>query len=92
MAILKINDVCRYLRPNGGYITNGYEYENIIFAECKPFTKAEYEAAIPLAQAALDKKEADEIAAKAAAEAKLEALGLTPDDLRALGLQHNLQR
>ena len=28
--------------------------------------------------------------AKAAAEAKLAALGLTTDDLRALGLQHNL--
>lgn len=31
-------------------------------------------------------------AAKAQAEAKLEALGLTPADLRALGLQHNLYR
>ena len=31
-------------------------------------------------------KEELEIAAKAAAEAKLEALGLTTDDLRALGL------
>ena len=86
MAILKINDVCRYLRPNGGYITNGDDYDGIVFAECDPFTKAEYEAAIPLAQSALDKKEAEEIAAKAAAEAKLENLGLTADDLRALGL------
>ena len=89
MAILKINDVCNYLRPNGGYITNGYEYDGIFFAECEPFTKAEYEAAIPLAQAALDKKETDEIAAKAAAEAKLAALGLTSDDLKALGLGGN---
>ena len=30
-------------------------------------------------------------AAKAAAQAKLAALGLTTDDLRALGLQHNLE-
>ncbi len=29
--------------------------------------------------------------AKAAAEGKLAALGLTTDDLRALGLQHNLE-
>lgn len=31
-------------------------------------------------------------AAKAAAEAKLAALGLTADDLKALGLQNNLYR
>jgi hypothetical protein len=86
MSILKIYDVCRYLRPDGGWLTNGDDYDGIVFEECEPFTKAEYEAAIPLAQSAADKKEADEIAAKAAAEAKLEALGLTPDDLRALGL------
>lgn len=32
------------------------------------------------------KAEEDKVIAKAAAEAKLEALGLTPDDLKALGL------
>ncbi len=36
------------------------------------------------------KAEQDKAIAKAAAEAKLEALGLTSDDLKALGLQHNL--
>ena len=86
MAIARSNDICRYLRPNGGWITNGNEYEGIIFAECGPFTKQEYDAAIPLAQAALDKKEADEIAAKAQAMAKLEALGLNEADFKALGL------
>ena len=38
----------------------------------------------------LAKAEAE--AKKAAAEAKLAALGLTSDDLKALGLQHNLYR
>ena len=38
------------------------------------------------------KELADAQAKKAAAQAKLEALGLTTDDLRALGLQNNLYR
>ena len=38
----------------------------------------------------LEKEIADKAAAKAAAQAKLELLGLTTDDLKALGLQHNL--
>ena len=36
------------------------------------------------------KAENAKVIAKEAAEAKLEALGLTPADLKALGLQHNL--
>ena len=40
--------------------------------------------------AAKAQAEAEAAAKKAAAEAKLEALGLTPADLKALGLQHNL--
>ena len=52
-----------------------------------------------IAQMAKDKTEADarkaeaeaRATAKATAEGKLAALGLTTDDLRALGLQHNLE-
>ena len=84
--IPKIDDVCRFLRPEGGWTTTGLEYEGIGFLECSSFSKAEYEAAIPLVQAALDKAEADKAAKKATAEAKLAALGLTADDLKALGL------
>jgi len=46
---------------------------------------AEVEQAI-LEQKFLDEAKIDALAKKAAAEAKLAALGLTPDDLRALGL------
>jgi hypothetical protein len=46
---------------------------------------AEYEASIAAAEAAAEKAEAD----KAAAEAKLAVLGLTTDDLKALGLGNN---
>jgi hypothetical protein len=84
--IAKIDDVCRYLRPEGGWATNGLDYEGILFLQCEPFSKAEYEAAIPLAQIALDEEVAQEEAARKQAESKLEALGLTAEDLKALGL------
>jgi hypothetical protein len=53
---------------------------------CEPFTKEEYEAAFDLVDAAKLQAESDAIAARSAAEAKLAALGLTSDDLKALGL------
>ncbi len=79
--------VLLFLRPNGGYVQVGTEYEGITFqASCEPFTKAEYEAGFAQYDAWKAEQEAEQAAAKAAAEAKLEALGLTPEDLAALGL------
>lgn len=78
--------VLAFLRPNGGYVQVGIEYEGITFIECEPFTKEEYEAGFAQYDAWKAQKDADEAAAKATAEAKLAALGLTADDLRALGL------
>jgi hypothetical protein len=49
-------------------------------------TQAEIDAAIEQVKADEAQVEIDKAAAKAAAEAKLEALGLTTDDLKALGL------
>ncbi len=80
----KIHDICKYLRPEGGWVTNGSEYESITFLECEPFSKTEYEAAIPFVQAALDEAEAEKVAKKTAIEAKLAALGLTVDELTSL--------
>ena len=83
-------EVLRYLRPNGGYVQYGQEFEGITFEpQCEPFTKAEYEAAFNLVDAAKAQAEAEAAANKAAAEAKLAALGLTADDLKALGLGGN---
>lgn len=80
-------EVMSYLRPNGGYVQVGHDYEGITFEpQCEPFTKEEYLAAFNLVDAAKLQAEADAIVAKAAAEAKLAALGLTPEDLKALGL------
>ena len=78
--------VLAFLRPNGGYVQVGTDFEGITFIDCEPFTKAEYEAAFAEYDAWKNKQQADEQAKKNAALAKLEALGLDIDDLKALGL------
>lgn len=83
----KKNEVLAFLRPDGGYVMVGDDYENIVFeSHCEPFSKAEYEAAFAQVDAAKAQAEAEAAAKKAAAEAKLAALGLDADDLKALGL------
>jgi hypothetical protein len=80
-------EVMSFLRPNGGWVQVGTDYEGITFeSSCEPFTKAEYEAGF--AQYDAWKAEQDEalVADRASATAKLEALGLTAEDLAALGL------
>ena len=79
-------EVCSFLRPEGGYIQNGTEYEGIEFFNCEPFTKAEYEAGFSEYDAWKAANDAETAAAKTEGEATLLALGLTPEQLRALGL------
>jgi len=78
--------VLAFLRPNGGYVQVGDTYEGISFIDCEPFSKEEYEAAF-VAYDDWKKTEQEKASAKKeAALAKLEALGLDVDDLKALGL------
>lgn len=72
------------LRPNAEVTIIDNDYEAAIWhkIEGNPPTEAEVLAAM----AELEKEKSD---AKAAAEAKLAALGLTADDLKALGLGGN---
>jgi len=79
-------EALNFLRPNGGYIAVGLDYEGIEFIECEPFTKAEFDAAFTAFDAWKAKQDANAAADKASAIAKLEKLGLTADDLKALGL------
>jgi hypothetical protein len=79
-------EVLSMLIPNGGYVQYGTEYEGIQFLECEPITKAEYEAGFAQYDAWKAEQEAEQATAKASAEAKLAALGLTAEDLKALGL------
>ena len=81
-----INEVLGFLIPNGGYVARGENYEGIEFLECEPITKAEFEAAFAQYDDWKAEQQAQAAAKKAAAEAKLAALGLDVDDLKALGL------
>ncbi len=79
-------NVLEMLIPNGGWVINGEEYKSIQFLECEPITKQQYEAGFAQYDAWKAQQDAEAAAKKAAAEAKLAALGLTADDLKALGL------
>ena len=81
-----LQEVLGMLIPNGGYVAVGKDYEGIQFLECEPITKAQFEAGFAQYDAWKAKQEAKAEADKAAAQAKLAALGLTADDLKALGL------
>ena len=85
----KSRDVLGLLIPDGGYVAVGEDYEGIQFLECEPITKAQFEAGFAQFDAWKAEQDAAAVAAKAAAEAKLTALGLTADDLKALGLGNN---
>lgn len=82
----KAGDVLSFLLPEGGWVLRGEEYEAIEFIECEPITKEQFEAGFAQYDAWKAEQEATQAAKKASAEAKLVALGLDLDDLRALGL------
>jgi hypothetical protein len=82
----KSYEIIEYLRPNGGWYQVGTEYEGIVFLDCEPFTKAEYQAAFDEYDAWKVQQETAKAEAKATAQNKLAALGLTVEDLTALGL------
>jgi hypothetical protein len=82
----KGGEVLEMLIPNGGWIITGNDYEGIQFLECDPITKAEFQAGFAQYDALKAEQEADKATAKAAAQAKLAVLGLTVEDLTALGL------
>jgi hypothetical protein len=79
-------EVLRMLIPNGGWVSTGGSYEGIDFVECEPITKAQFEAGFAQYDAWKAQQVAAQAAKKTAAEAKLAALGLDADDLKALGL------
>lgn len=62
--------------------------DNRTFTE-KDFTESELDEAKSKLETEKAQLEADALAAKVAAEAKLAAIGLTTDDLKALGLGSN---
>lgn len=75
------------LKPNSEYKFNEQDYSTIEWfkLEGKAPTQAEIDAAIEQVKADEAQAELNKAAKKASAEAKLLALGLDLDDLRALG-------
>jgi hypothetical protein len=79
-------DVLRVLIPQGGWASSGDKYEDIEFLDCEPITKQQFDAAVAQYDSLKAAENAKATADKEAAQAKLAALGLTADDLKALGL------
>ncbi len=79
-------EVLSLLIPTGGWVVKGDTFEGIEFLECDPITKAQFEAGFAKVDAQKAKEQAEAEAAKATAQSKLEVLGLTANDLKALGL------
>ena len=79
-------DVLTMLIPTGGWSITGNDYEGIVFSEATPITKIQFQAGFAQYDAWKAEQDAQAIAKKEAAQAKLAALGLTADDLKALGL------
>jgi hypothetical protein len=82
----KGSDVLEMLIPTGGWVIRGDDYEGIEFIECEPITKKQFTDGFAKCDAWKAEQEKTQVDAKTAAQAKLAALGLTVEDLTALGL------
>ena len=78
--------VLEMLIPTGGWVLRGDDYEGIEFIEATSITKAQFTAGFTKYDAWKAEQDSAVVTAKEAAQAKLTALGLTLDDLKALGL------
>ena len=84
-----VSEVLQMLLPEGGWVAIGDDWDGVQFIEATPITKEQFDAGVAQYDAWKAEQDAQATAAKAAAEAKLAALGLTTDDLKALGLGNN---
>jgi hypothetical protein len=79
--------VLEMLLPEGGWIIVGDDYETITWVDDRPrCTKEQFEAGFAEYKEMVLQQKQQALTNKAAAEAKLAALGLNADDLKALGL------
>jgi hypothetical protein len=70
-------EVLEFLRPEGGWIITGNDYEGIDFVSCEPITKAQFEAGFAAYDAWKAAQDADKAAAKTAL---LDRLGITAEE------------
>jgi hypothetical protein len=79
-------DVLVMLCPNAEWVISGNDYDSIQWIKGDTITQAQFEAGFAEYDAWKVEQDAQMAADRAGATAKLEALGLTVDDLKALGL------
>ena len=80
------SEVLEMLAPNTEWVIRGDDFDSIQWIKGEQITKAQFEAGFAQYDAWKAEQDAAEVAAKETAQAKLAALGLTADDLKALGL------
>ena len=79
-------EVLSMLCPNTEWVIYGDDFDSIQWIKGEPITKAQFEAGFAQVDAWKAEQDAKAATDKEAAQAKLAALGLTADDLKALGL------
>ena len=79
-------EVLEMLIPTGGWTITGDDWSGVQFIEATPITEAEFTAGFAKFDAWKAEQDSKAAANKEAAQVKLAALGLTADDLKALGL------
>ena len=91
MKAIEITKAIQRLRPTAEFSFQNDDYSTIKWdvLDGDAPTQAEIDVAIEQVKADEAQADLDKAAKKAAAEAKLAALGLTSDDLKALGLGGN---
>jgi hypothetical protein len=80
------SEVLSMLCPNTEWVIYENDFDSIQWIKGEKITKAQFDAGFADYDAWKAQQDAATTAAKLAAEAKLEALGLSTDDLKALGL------
>ena len=79
-------EVLEMLAPNTEWVITGDDFDSIQWIKGDKITKAQFDAGFAEYDAWKAQQEAALAADKVSATTKLEALGLTADDLKALGL------
>lgn len=84
MKQIQISDVLTLIQPDSQWIITGNEYEGIQWLNEITVTKEELLTGIEVYKKHIEKIENDKTVAKTSAQAKLAALGLTPDEVTAI--------
>jgi hypothetical protein len=78
------SDVLSMLRPEGGWVTRGDTYEGIEWISCDPVSKEQFLAGVAAYEAWKIAKDQEKDSVKNAALSKLQALGLTEEEAKAI--------